>query len=111
MLSRVPDQGVLASDPGTGGEHLRATRGADGAYAFVYAPTGRPFAVDSRKLSGETLRAWWYDPRAGEARLVGTLPAAGVETFAPPTSGANDDWILVLDDADRRFPPPGAPAV
>jgi hypothetical protein len=110
MLSRVPDQALLASDPGTGGEHVRATRGADGAYAFVYTPTGRSFAVDLGMISGDTVEATWYDPRTGEVRPAGTRPTMGAETFAPPTSGPKDDWILVLDDADRRFPPPGSPA-
>ena len=110
MLSRVSDQGLLASDPGTGGEHLRATREAYGAYAFVYSPTGRPFAVDLGKLSGEPLEASWVDPRTGESRPAGTRPAVGAATFAPPTSGTKVDWILVLDDADRRFSPPGSPA-
>jgi len=110
MLTRVPDQGLLASDAGKSGEHLRATREADGAYAFVYSPTGRPFAVELGKLSGETVGASWYDPRTGEVHLAGTRPAADTEIFAPPTSGPKDDWILVLDDADRRFSPPGSPA-
>ena len=110
MLSRVPDQGLLASDPGTGGEHQRATRGADGAYAFVYSPTGRPFTVDTSLLSGETVGASWYDPRTGEVHPAGTRSTVGTETFAPPTSGPKDDWILVLDDDDQRFSPPGSPA-
>ena len=110
MLSRVPDQTLLTSDPGTGSEHLRATRGVDGAYAFVYTPTGRPFAVDLGMLSGNTVEASWYDPRTGEVHMAGTRPTGGTETFAPPTSGPKDDWILVLDDAGRRYSPPGSPA-
>ena len=109
-LDRVPDQELLALGARAGGEHLRATRAADGSYAFVYAPTGRPFAVELGRLSGETLVAAWYDPRTGATRAAGRHPAAGTETFAPPTSGPKEDWILVLDDADRRHPPPGPPA-
>jgi Protein of unknown function (DUF4038) len=34
------------------------------------------------------------------------------QTFRPPTHGEGQDWVLVLDDAGRGFPPPGlvAPA-
>ncbi len=110
MLSRLPDQGLLASDPGMGGEHVRATRGADGAYPFVSTPTGRPFAVALGTLSGETVEASWYDPRTGQAHPAGTRRIVGTAAFAPPASGPKDDWILVLDDAERRFSPPGTPA-
>jgi hypothetical protein len=27
--------------------------------------------------------------------------------FTPPTSGLNQDWVLVLDDAEQKFPAPG----
>jgi hypothetical protein len=38
FLTRVPDQGVIKSDPGKGADHAQATRDADGTYAFVYLP-------------------------------------------------------------------------
>jgi len=28
--------------------------------------------------------------------------------FTPPSSGPGNDWVLVLDDVDKNFPPPGA---
>ncbi|MDQ3703382.1 MAG: glycoside hydrolase family 140 protein, partial [Chloroflexota bacterium] len=110
LLTRVPDQGMLASRARAGGEHVRATRGEDGAYAFVYLPTGGPVAVDLGKLSGDTVVATWYDPRTGETHAAGERPKTGAATFEPPTSGPGNDWILVLDDAARRFPPPGSAA-
>jgi len=108
FLDRIPDQGLLASDPGTGGDHVQATRAADGGYAFVYTASGRPVTVDLDKLSGSAVETYWYDPRLGTAEAVGRFPTGGPRTFAPPSSGPDNDWVLVLDDADRGFPPPGA---
>lgn len=107
FLTRVPDQGLLDSDAGTGRNHVRATRGRDGAYAFVYLPSGAPVVVKLTRLSGASVRAWWFDPRDGSARDAGETPRRGSKEFRPPTSGDGQDWVLVLDDAARDFGPPG----
>ncbi|MHB1556364.1 MAG: glycoside hydrolase family 140 protein [Isosphaeraceae bacterium] len=107
VLVRIPDQSLLASDPGRGADHLQATRDEDGSYAFVYSPSGKPFAVNLEKLSGKRLRALWYDPRNGHARAIGTLDRAGRKEFQPPSQGKGHDWVLVLDDEARGYPEPG----
>lgn len=110
FLSRVPDQGVL-----TGDHHdsalLRATRDADGSWAAVYAATGGSFSVDLRALSGDGVRAWWFDPRTGAPGEPWDFANTKAPmTFDPPGRPApDDDWVLVLDDAARSFGPPGSP--
>jgi hypothetical protein len=108
VLPRVPDQKMLASDPGTGPEHIRATRSSDGSYAFVYMPTGKPVSIHMDRISGERVTAWWFNPRAGTAQVVATFPHNGTRSFMPPSHGDGRDWVLVLDDAGRSFPPPGS---
>jgi len=73
---------------------------------MIYAPCGRPFAVRMDKISGGSVRAWWFNPRTGEAVKIGEFPnkASGP---SPADRGEQLDWILVLDDAARRCPPPG----
>ncbi len=105
-LTRVPDQSLLASDPGEGGAHVRATRDSEGSYAFVYLPLPLPVTVTLEPLSGERVVAWWYDPVAGAATRIGDFARQGALTFTPP--GHRPDWVLVLDDAARGFGPPGA---
>ena len=108
FLTRIPDQSLLASDPGTGGEHVQATRCAEGRYALIYTPTGAPVTVAASVLADSSLRAFWYDPRLGTAQSIGTFPAGQEQTFTSPTSGPGEDWVLVLDAASRNFPEPGA---
>jgi len=111
MLLRVPDQSLLVSDAGTGGEHVRAARAADGSYAFIYLPVPRSVTVAVEKLSGKNLRAWWYDPRTGKALRIGELVRKGEHTFAPPSNAEpSQDWVLVLDAVSKRFREPGKPA-
>ncbi len=107
FLNRVPDQSLLVSGAGSGGEHVRATRGEDGSYALVYTPLGRPVRVDMSRLSGESVTAYWYDPRDGTSRRIEPTGAGGEQEFTPPSSGTGNDWVLVLDDSARGFATPG----
>lgn len=110
FLSRIPDQSVIASEPGTGTQHIRATRDGEGRYVLVYIPAGavtgeREIQVDLTHLAGDQVAAYWYDPRTGAARHIGVAPKRTQMTYTVPQGGP--DWILVLDDAGCGFPPPG----
>lgn len=113
FLSRIPDDGVIVTDrvatsvPGAGRARFVATRDEQGSYAMVYVPVGRKFKVHMDKISGSPVRAWWFDPRTGKATLVGEFPNKGKREFRPPHEGELTDWVLVLDDAAKGFPPPG----
>jgi hypothetical protein len=113
-LTRIPDDGVIEPDvvnwnvPGAGSRRFVATRCSEGSYAMVYAPVNKPFRVRLEKLSGEQLTAWWYNPRDGKATKIDTFARKGTHRFTPPNPGEHLDWILVLDDAAKSFPPPGS---
>jgi hypothetical protein len=114
FLTRIPDQDVLVigrvptSMPGAGRYQFVATRDTDGTYAMVYAPVSRPFTVRMTNIAGPKVRAWWFNPRDGSATLIGTFDNTGDRTFEPPMRGEMIDWVLVLDDAARGYPPPGS---
>jgi predicted esterase len=110
-LGRVPDQGLIVSSVLSGTDHIQATRGGDGSYAFIYSGSGKSFTVDLTRLSGTTLNAWWYDPRTGAATSAGQYTRSGTQGFTPPSSGYGKDWILVLDDAARGYNAPGLVSV
>jgi hypothetical protein len=113
FLTRIPDDSVIVpaevttSVPGAGRYRFVATRDTGGSYAMVYAPIGRRFRVRMDKVSGVTVKAWWYNPRNGQATSIGEFPNQGERDFSPPEPGEHLDWVLVLDDAAKGFPPPG----
>jgi len=108
-FSRIPDQSLIVGNASDGIEHVGATRDRDGSYAMIYAPQGQTVVVDLSKLSGLKWVAWWFDPRSGVAQKIdASLSSTGKVAFTPPSRGAEEDWILVIDDAQRRFPPPGS---
>jgi hypothetical protein len=114
FLSRVPDDSVIVTDrvptsvPGAGRYRFVATRDNDGTYAMIYAPVGRAFKVRMDAIKGEKVKAWWYNPRNGEATAIGEFPHTGEREFLPPDKGEMLDWVLVLDDASKGYPVPGS---
>lgn len=114
FLTRIPDDSVVVTDavptsvPGAGRYHFSATRDTDGTYAMVYAPVGRPFKVKTGAIKGEKVKAWWFNPRNGKATEIATYDNKGEREFVPPDRGEMIDWVLVLDDAAKGYPAPGA---
>ncbi|MFO1478493.1 MAG: glycoside hydrolase family 140 protein [Verrucomicrobiota bacterium] len=109
FFSRVPDQSLIAGDPGKGGLHLQATRDTAGSYAFIYFPMNDQSAeINLARLRAKTVRAWWYDPRTGIGTLIGEFPGGATREFRTPPQGP--DWVLVLDDADSHYAAPGLKA-
>jgi len=114
FLTRIPDDSIIASNrvptsiPGAGRYRFVATRDTDGTYAMIYAPVGRKFSVHMDKITGPKVRAWWFNPRDGSAKEIGTFDNKGVREFTPPDYGEMLDWVLVLDDAAKKYPAPGA---
>ncbi len=114
VLTRVPDPSIIVASsvptavPGTGRYHFAATRDQAGTYAMVYAPVGRAFRVRMSVITGAEVTAWWFDPRRGTAARIGTFANVGDRDFTPPDVGETLDWVLVLDDASKGYPAPGA---
>ena len=113
FLDRIPDAGLViagsvpTSMPGAGRYQFVATRDSAGTYAMVYAPVGRPFRVRMSAIKAANVKGWWFNPRDGQAKLIGIFPNAAEREFVPPDTGEMLDWILVLDDAAKGYPPPG----
>ena len=113
ILTRVPDDSVIVTDrvptavPGAGRYRFAATRDSLGSYAMVYIPVGRPFKVHMDKIAGAKVKAWWFNPRNGEATAVGEFSNSGEREFISTDRGEAIDWVLVLDDAAKNYTPPG----
>jgi Protein of unknown function (DUF4038)/Putative collagen-binding domain of a collagenase len=121
FLTRIPDDSLIVTHkpdaqnsgaiptamPGAGLKRFVATRDSEGSYAMIYAPTGRKFKVNLTTLSGAKVRGWWFNPRDGKATLFGEWAKTNEREFITPTPGEDLDWVLVLDDAAKKFAAPG----
>lgn len=114
FLTRIPDDSIIVTHrvatavPGAGRYRFAGTRDAEGTYAMVYAPVGRAFTVRMGVIKAPRVKAWWFNPRTGKAFEIGEFPSLGDREFTAPDPGEDLDWILVLDDASKGYPAPGA---
>lgn len=105
MTDRIPFNGIVKNSYVPETDFIVATRGAE--YLMVYIPTGWTAELDLGLCGWPLARGWWYNCRNGEAKALGEIPADGVRSFTPETGGRGNDWVLVLDRAERSFGPPG----
>jgi hypothetical protein len=116
FLTRIPDDSIIVSHdmttdaiPGAGKLRVVATRDEAGTYAMIYTPAGRSFRVRQSALRTSEIRAWWYNPRTGKPHEIRKDQISPEYEFTSPDSGEYLDWVLVLDDANAGYPPPGDP--
>jgi Putative collagen-binding domain of a collagenase len=67
-----------------------------------------PVTVDTTRLTGPALRAWWVDGIGDRTVDAGAVPRdRAVKLFPPDTGdGSAHDWTLVVVDATRGLLPP-----
>lgn len=107
FVQTVPGQTLLGEDAGEGSNHAQALRATDGSFAMIYLPVGRAIVISGTFASSPQLRAWWFSPRDGRANEPNLVKREAEMHFTPPTTGGENDWVLVLDDPRAGFGPPG----
>jgi len=104
----VPDyaETIVSGNRGSigGSDYVMAARASDGSVIMAYLPKGQTVTVDMSRVAGGAADAWWYDPENGNPQYLGEFPTSGSQDFTPPD---NSDRVLVIDNADTGFPPPG----
>jgi hypothetical protein len=119
MASRFPDASLIlknqsVADQG-GSVPVVATRdGTDGqgnaTWIMAYVAQPSQVIIDSSDIPGKMLNIWRYDPRTGNAlQLEKNFPNTGQINFAPQEDDRGPDWVIVIDDASKKYPAPGKP--
>lgn len=106
-LNRIADCTLIAAGQGAGGDHSVAFRDLANSYAMIYLPRGKNIAINMGFLKSSRVQPWWFNPKNGAVKKIGVKELAPVMSFTPPTSGSENDWVLVLDDPSRNYPAPG----
>ena len=116
-----PDQTLILGPSRVAGSmdtRLQACLDLAGRFALIYSTSGGKILADLTRFDEELVNAWWFDPRTGcvcdahgalTDQPFSELATDGFYDFQPPTSGFNNDWVLVLDVANSKFPLPGRP--
>lgn len=102
----IPDQSIILNGPISGGAKIRAANSSDGSFAIIYSPYGESFTLNKNIVKAKRFKEFWYDPRYGVAYEIDEPQRWGIQTYAPPTSGRGQDWVLLIEDADAGFAVP-----
>jgi len=111
-FTRIPDQSVIAGSASNLSDHMAATRDGtagrkDATYLMIYTPLHRRVRADTSCIGSDRLNVWWYDVREGRAirQAQGLANEGQLAVDTPDEPGY--DWVLVVEDAARDYPPPG----
>ena len=98
-FERIPDQSLIAGEKEEKYNYLAATRGKD--YALIYTFTGKIIKINMGLISGEEVKASWFNPRDGKQQEIGVFENSGIQEFDPPGEVVNgNDWVLILDSVE-----------
>lgn len=106
FVTRIPDQSLIVSGQGEKGEYMTAFRDQEGTYLMVYLPVGRNVTIKTTDIAGRQLSIKWFNPRTGKTESSIQLPNAGKVITTPPSSGIENDWVLIIDDASKKYSEP-----
>jgi hypothetical protein len=95
-----PDQSLILNPYKTDNTYISAAISSDNSFAIIYLAIGQPVKVDLSKLNGGRVLASWYNPREGKLSKPALIDQEDRFDFIPPSSGINNDWLLVLTASD-----------
>ncbi|WP_256011086.1 glycoside hydrolase family 140 protein [Desertivirga xinjiangensis] len=91
----VPDQSLILGVNRQDSTHIRAARAEDNSFAIIYLALGQPVDLNLSTFKGQ-LTAYWYNPRNGRKNKIKNSQEKNGH-FTPPSSGIDNDWVLILE--------------
>ncbi len=102
----LPDQSIIAKDNPETQEYETAAVSKDGDFLIVYLPYGRKTTLKTDKIKGKSLKGYLFNPRDGRTIPLGTFDNTGTKEIVPHSEGRGSDWVVVIDDASKKYPDP-----
>jgi hypothetical protein len=86
-----------------------AARTSDGTTVVAYVPNGNAatitIAMNEITDTRSEAKCWWFNPRDGTSKLIGSFAAIGTRRFTSPDA---NDWVLVIDSLAANLAAPGS---
>jgi hypothetical protein len=73
---------------------------------MAYTPIGRKLKIKTGSIKADSLSAWWFNPRDGRTITLGNFYNMKEMEFAPHSEGRGSDWLLIIDDARKKYKDP-----
>lgn len=103
MLNRIPDNSIVVKGQSDKpAEHIEAFYDEGKSFAMIYLPVGKTISVNTNIIRGK-LNAWWFNPKNASSHQIKLPNKKGIMEFTSPTSGVDNDWVLVIDNASKNY--------
>ena len=93
FFDRIPANDDVLAEKYEGANMQCAVKGKE--YIMVYCPNGIKTTVDL-SIFNTKATAQWFDPRTGETIKIEDVLSSGIQSFTPPKSGRNNDYVLIF---------------
>lgn len=94
----IPDLSIIYGFTSGNADHIQAAIAADNSFMLIYLAKGQKVMINMNKIKNSMV-ATWFNPRDGSVIEIGNFGNDGINEFTPPSSGENNDWLLVLDNS------------
>jgi hypothetical protein len=99
---RIPDQTLIAEGQEEKEQYIAAFRDSGNNYCMLYLPVGKKISVDLSFLHTNDIVVSWFDPREGKFTPTVSYKKKAVMSFISPTTGFENDWVLVIDGKGKK---------
>jgi hypothetical protein len=99
----VPDQNLILNFNPRNGAYQMAMISKNRDVVFVYTPYGYPIKINVSHVGPQKLDAFWFNPRDGKYLYVNSFDKTDAAEFTPHSAGRGSDWVLIIQDASKKF--------
>ncbi|MCU4157880.1 glycoside hydrolase family 140 protein [Carboxylicivirga sp. A043] len=94
--SMIPNQSLILNENIEDESYILCSATKDHKTLIAYTPLGIPIEIDLPKLNAENIEAYWFNPRSGKKKHLGSYKTSLPHKFEPWSHGWGSDFLLIL---------------
>lgn len=99
-----PNQSIILKGPNEAGREIIAASASDSTFLMAYTPFGSNFSLSITLIKGDSIKAWWFNPRNSTSIFINQMDINSDMEFDPPfDEKRGNDWVLIIDKANSGY--------
>lgn len=99
----ILNQNLILNNNPENDSYILSAISSDKKIAIAYTPLGKPVTVDLAKFDSKRINAYWFNPRSGQTKFIGSFETESNQEFKPWSSGRGSDFLLILKDENLKL--------
>lgn len=99
----IPSQNLIINNNPENNSYILSAISSDKKVVIAYTPLGIPVTVDLAKIDSKRINAYWFNPRSGKTKFIGSFETKSNQEFKPWSSGRGSDFLLILKDENLKL--------